>query len=577
MESRRQWILPNADPETQAAADNLCESLGLPRAIGRLLSQRGCRDVRAAERLLNPRTEHLHDPGLMADMDTAAERLVHALRHDEHIVVNGDYDTDGITGTTLLVSELRRLGARIDFFIPDRERDGYGVTPRLVKRAGEVGVRVMITVDCGSSDHEAIAQAREAGIDVIVVDHHEIPERPAAACAVLNPKRADCGYPFKGLSAVGVAYKLLQAVCTRLSHGATPEDGLDLVVLGTLADIQPVVDENRVLTALGLQRLRSESLRPGVRALLSSAGVRGEQVRSGHVGFRMVPRINAVGRVARGKMAVDLLLARDDREAWDMALAVEGQNERRRHLQEFVVEEARAQAADLWKQRERAALAMASERWHPGVVGIAAARLVDDYGVPVALVGIQNGVGKGSVRTVPGVNVRAALDAASELLVKYGGHREACGLTIEPQHVDAFAERFEAAVREQQDSPDERSYEIDVELDADDLGLPLLDGLDRLEPFGTGNREPLFLFQGLRVGERTRIVGQGHLKLDLELPTGRRLDGIAFGWGRDVPPADIMGVQLDAVGHVRRQDPRFGDDCQLVVSDLRTHATAQVP
>lgn len=575
MESRRRWILPSADPETQTAAESLCESLGLPRAIGRLLSQRGCREVRAAERLLNPSAEDLHDPSLMADMDRAAERLVRAIRDGEHIVVNGDYDTDGITGTTLLVSELRRLGAHIDFFIPDRERDGYGVTPRLITRAGEVGVRVMITVDCGSSDHEAIAQAREAGIDVIVVDHHEIPERPKAACAVLNPKRADCAYPFKGLSAVGVAYKLLQAVCMRLSRGATPEDGLDLVVLGTLADIQPVVDENRVLTALGLQRLRSESLRPGVRALLSSAGVRGEQVSSGHVGFRMVPRINAVGRVASGKMAVDLLLAPDDREAWDRALAVEGENERRRHLQEFVVEEARAEAAELWKVRERAALALASERWHPGVVGIAAARLVDDYGVPAALIGIQNGVGKGSVRTVPGVDVRAALDAASELLVKYGGHREACGLTIEPQHVEAFVQRFEAAVREQQETRDERSYEIDVELDSDDLGRALLEGLDRLEPFGSGNREPLFLLQGLRVRERTRIVGQGHLKLDLELPTGRRLDGIAFGWGRDVPPADIVGGRLDAVGHVRRQDPRFGDDCQLVVSDLRTHATAE--
>ncbi|MFQ5598937.1 MAG: single-stranded-DNA-specific exonuclease RecJ [Candidatus Krumholzibacteriia bacterium] len=571
MESRHKWILPRTDRTLASAAAALCRALDLPEVVARILCQRGYRDAHTVRLLLTPSLEQLLDPLLMTDMDRAVERLVRAVRGGEHIVVNGDYDADGVTGTALLVSELRKLGGRVDFFIPDRERDGYGITPRLVRRAGEVGVRVLVSVDCGSSDHEAIETARSLGIDVVVVDHHEIPRCPEAAWAVLNPKRSDCSYPFKSLSAVGVAYKLLQAVHARLLGTPAPDDGLDLVALGTLADVQPVVEENRVLTALGLQRLASQTLRPGIRALRAAAGVRADDVRSGHVGFRMAPRLNAVGRVARGKLAVDLLLAADDAAAGDLVRQVEGQNQRRRQLQQRVVDGARERAAGRWREARRASFVFASDAWHPGVVGIAAARLADEYGVPVVLIGIQGGVGRGSARTAGDVDVRAVLDAAADLLVRYGGHREACGLTIEPQRVTSFAERFDAAVRARRDTALERSLVVDAELGSEDLQPDLIDALDRLEPFGVGNPEPLFVFRGMQVRERTRVVGEGHLKLDLEFPGGGPLDGIAFGWGRDVQPGSIIGTRLDAVGHVRRQDPRFGEAFQLVVSDLRSH------
>lgn len=565
MQSRHRWILPPEDAE----AEPLGRALDLLPAVARLLCRRGYRDVDVARRLLSPHSDQLLDPALMTDMETAGDRLVHAVRAGEHLVVNGDYDTDGITGTALLVSELRRMGARVDFFIPDRERDGYGITPRLVQRAGEVGVHVLLSVDCGSSDHAAIEQAHGLGIDVIVVDHHEIPLRPAAARAVLNPKRSDCAYPFKGLCAAGVAYKLLQAVCMGLGRSQQPEDGLDLVAIGTLADVQPLVEENRVLTALGLQRLRSVGLRPGLQALLARSGVRGDEVRSGHIGFRMAPRINAVGRIARGKIGVDLLLADDAAAAERLAHEMEAQNERRRMIQEQILSEAREKAARAFDAASTAALVLASETWHPGVVGIVAARLADEFNVPVALVGIQKGIGRGSVRSAGGVNVRAALDAAADLLERYGGHKEAAGLTVRPEHIAALAERFESAVRLQRDGAAARSLHVDTELAAAEVGLALVEALDRLEPFGPGHPEPLFLFRGLEVEPGTRIVGEGHLKLDTVLPGGRRLDAIAFGWGRDLAPAAVIGTRIDAVGHLRRQDPRWGADCQLVVTDLR--------
>jgi single-stranded-DNA-specific exonuclease len=567
------WILPQADAPLESDAGTLHRELGLPLPVARLLCRRGYRDLESVRQLLHPSFEQLLDPLLMMDMDRASERLARAVREREHIVINGDYDTDGITGTALLVSELRRLGARVDFFIPDRERDGYGVTPRLVERAGEVGVKVLISVDCGSSDHDALEKARALGIDAIVVDHHEIPQRPDAAWAVLNPKRSDCAYPFKSLSAVGVAYKLLQAVCARLQRNATPEDGLDLVILGTLADVQPVIDENRVMAALGLARLRSDSLRPGVRALLATAGVRAGDVRSGHIGFRMAPRLNAVGRVARGKLGVDLLLAADTRVAGELASRVEGQNTLRKQIQEQMVTEARESAAQLWSEAPRPALVLASESWHHGVVGIVAARLCDEYGVPSVLIAIHNGLGRGSIRTAGNVDVRAALQETSELLLKFGGHREACGLTIEPEKIPAFRQRFEVAVGRQLDEAVPPTLHVDAALQPIEVEPELVDALDRLEPFGTGNPEPLFLLEGARVGQRSRIVGAGHLKLDLEMQDGRTLDAIAFGWGRDVNPADVIGNRLDALGYVRRQDPRWGGGCQLVVADLRPHGT----
>ena len=572
MQPRSRWILPTADAALDADAARLGRDLELHPVLARLLCRRGHRDLPAATRWLQPHLDDLCDPLLMTDMEVASERLARALQAGEHIVISGDYDTDGITGTALLVSELRRLQGRVDFFIPDRERDGYGLTPRLVQRAGEVGVRVLISVDCGSSEHETIALARSLGIDVIVVDHHEIPRRPEAALAVLNPKRADCAYPFKGLSAVGVAYKLLQAVCMRLLEKPTPEDGLDLVALGTMGDVQPLLQENRVLTKLGLERLRSGQVRLGMRALLGTAGVREEEVKSRPVGFRLVPRLNAAGRVARGKLAVDLLLATDEKEARRLALQLETQNERRRRLTEQVEAEAREQAAALWQRAPRAALVLLSATWHPGVVGIAAARLAEEYGVPAVLIGVQNGVGKGSIRTSGGVNVRAALDDAAAELVRFGGHREACGLTLEPGRFEAFRGLFEAAVARQQSEAQGRVLTVDAEIDPRDVGVELVDALECLEPFGPGNPEPFFLVRGVRAGERTRIVGSSHLKLDLQLADGTPLDGIAFGWGRDLAPAAVMGRRLDAVGQLRRQDPRWGQACQLVVADLREAA-----
>lgn len=563
MRRRRQWIHP--PPAAAAELDALIQACGVPPAVARLLWTRGHRDADLARTFLDPGHDHLFDPHRMAGMPAAADRVARAISDGEHMVVSGDYDCDGVTGTALLVSELRRLGGLVDFYIPDRERDGYGITPRLVERAGEVGIKVLMSVDCGSSEHTTIARARELGIDVIVIDHHEIPVVPDAAYAVLNPKRADCPYPFKGLSAVGVAYKLLQAVCTRLGT-ERPADGLDFVALGTLADSQPVVSENRVLVAMGLVRL-SQSPRPGVQALREAAGVH-TAVKSREVGFRLVPRLNAVGRVARGKLAVDLLLAPDAGTAQALARELEAHNTSRRDIEGAVTRTALERAELLVRTGNPAALVLASADWHPGVVGITAARLVDRFAVPAAVIGFQNGVGRGSVRTPPGIDVKAALDAASAVLVKFGGHKEAAGFTIEPHHVAEFTERFTAAIRAQGMQGRTQPLVLDAELRPLEIELGLAAALERLEPFGSGHAEPLFWVRGLRVGAKTRRVGEGHLKLDLECDSGAALDGIAFGWADRVVLGEAIGRPVEVAAHVRRQDPRWGSGVQLVVMDL---------
>jgi single-stranded-DNA-specific exonuclease len=566
MEPRRTWI----EPSPAGAAAATAAACGLPLPVALALWNRGFRHADAVRRFLEPTLDQLLDPDRMAGMGVAADRLARAVRDGEHVVVNGDYDADGVTGTALLVDVLRGWGGRIDFFIPDRERDGYGITPRLVERSGAVGVGVLVSVDCGSSEHATIARARDLGIDVVVVDHHEIPVPPAAAHAVLNPKRADCDYPFKGLAAVGVAYKLLQAVAARLGRG--PVDGLDLVALGTLADAQPVVDENRALVALGLDCL-NRTPRPGIRALRELAGL-GDAVRSREVGFRLVPRLNAVGRVARGKLAVDLLLAAGAAEAATLAAAMEAQNRIRRGLADAVTQAALERAARAARDGQVAALVLADPGWHPGVVGIAAARLVDCFGVPAAVIGAQNGIGRGSARSASGVDVRAALAAAGDLLEKFGGHREAAGFTVALDRVAAFAARFTAAVREQQvdrQGAPPGSLCLDAALVATDIDTALVDALERLEPFGSGHQEPLFLLRDVEVGLRTRTVGDGHLKLELLGGSrDRALDGIAFGGLPPHRPADLVGRRVDVAAYVRRQDPRWGDGAQLVVADLRS-------
>jgi single-stranded-DNA-specific exonuclease len=356
---------------------------------------------------------------------------------------------------------------------------------------------------------------------------------------------------------------------------AHPPDGLDLVALGTLADVQPVVDEKRIMISRGLLRLGATA-RPGILALKQMTRVEGARLKSGDVGFKLAPRLNAVGRVALAKLGVDLLLAESDQAAAQLVQLVESQNDHRRILQEKVVQEATHQAEALDHDREFDALVFASDHWHPGVVGIAASRLVDRYAVPTALIGVQNGMGRGSVRTAGGVDVRAALEDAADLLGKYGGHQQAAGFSIEPHNIAAFAARFEAAVRQRRGSERGRTLHIDVELQAAELGARLLDDLDRLEPYGEGNRQPLFAVCGVRVGARSRIVGDGHLKLDLQFADGTSLDAIAFGWGKEVLPAAIIGSQIDIVGQVQRQDPRFGSGHQMIVRDMRSTAPVAI-
>ena len=561
----RPWQLAEED---LAATRVLMDALGVSDTFARMLVNRGHRDPKRAQRYLNPRIGDLRRPDgdhEMSGFSTAVERLVRALESDETIGLFGDYDVDGVTSAALLARTLRRAGGRVVVRVADREA-GYGLSPDVVRTLHGEGARVLVTCDCGTSDHDAIATAVTLGVDVIVVDHHQVPDLSAGEpgwLALLNPHQSRCRFPFKGLASVGVAFYLAAALRTALvKRGRTagdPREELDLVAVGTICDLAPLTDENRILVQAGLERLR-KAPRPGFVALAQVAGVDLSTLRSGDVGMRIGPRLNAPGRLGSAALALELLLADTPAEALRLARAVEDVNTRRRDITLRVTEEAKQRA-----DGSRAAVVVAGDGWSHGVVGIVAARLVDELGRPAIVIGFDGDVGRGSARTIPGVNLYAALKEASSHLDRFGGHAQAAGLTVSRANLPAFIDAFERAVTSMASAPTvSLAYDASVSLGSIDLGF--VEELVRLEPCGVGNPEPCLVSEPVMV-ERTRIVGGDHLQVTLRDGTIVR-DGFAFRFGsRDPGSGARIGVayvpEIDTWGGNRR--------LRLRLRDLRVH------
>jgi single-stranded-DNA-specific exonuclease len=528
----RRWVARDAGVAA-GAAERLRSELGLSDPLCRLLALRGHTEPDAARRFLKPRLDQLHDAMRMAGMADAVDRIVRAVRAGERILVHGDYDVDGICSVAVLTQSLSRVGARVTPFVPHRMRDGYDLGEAGVRAAAAAGARLIVTADCGTTAYGAIVTARAAGIDVIVTDHHTPGTVLPAAAAVVNPNRADCPYPDKALAGAGVAFKLARAVTAALDGDAAALDWmLDAVAVATIADLAPLRGENRVLVAYGL-RVLARTRNAGLAALLRSAGIdTGRPITAGQVGHVLAPRLNAVGRVADAAVGVRLLLAEDEATAAALAARLEAENRTRR----AVDRETLAQAMDLLEaggfdaDRDRGVV-LAREGWHAGVIGIVASRVVERVHRPTVLLAVDAAAGRarGSARSVPGFHLYEAIRDCGGLLERYGGHRQAAGLDIRTDRIDAFREAFDARARTalgEEDLIPTLNLDLEVRLAETDGGLLRL--LRHFGPFGIGNPSPLFIARGVRLGAPVRRVGDGHARLLLR-QADARLPAIAFG------------------------------------------------
>lgn len=530
MSRLRRWCLvPQAEGGAAMAA-----ALGVSPLIGQLLVNRGVLDPAVAATFLDARLDQqLRSPMLFREMARAGTRLVEALDRNERIGIYGDYDVDGVSGSALLVRFLRSVGARPEplAHIPNRLRDGYGLGANGIEQLAAGGARVMITVDCGAVSHAEIALANQRGMDVIVCDHHQVATTRPPALAVINPIEPDAGFPFSGLCGTGVAFYLSLGTRMLLRERGSPVPDLrrllDLVALGTLADLVPVVEENRVLVRYGLRELET-SVQPGITALKRVSGV--SKINSSAVGFRLAPRLNAGGRLADAMRSLELLTTDDSATADRLALGLDEENRARQGIEREMLDEAIGLVEAGGGVGKRRGLVLASPAFHPGVVGIVAARLVERYYRPTVLIAAEEGTGRGSGRSIAGVDLYGALDACRDLLDRFGGHRMAAGLSIQLERVPELAARFDAEIAARTSDEDfVPQVRVDAELSLRGVDLGCLSDLARLEPFGTGNPEPLFLSRNVRVRDR-RIVGEHHLKLVLE-QDGRSIQAIGFGMG----------------------------------------------
>jgi single-stranded-DNA-specific exonuclease len=551
----------------ELAVATLAAELRLPIPICRLLCQRGYADVEPAKRYLRPRLDQLHDPSLLLDLDRAVERLVRAIRAHELIMVHGDYDVDGMCSTTLLLRAITSFGGRAIPFIPRRLEDGYDLSMAGVNAAIAAGAAVLVTCDCGTNALAPAAAAAAAGIDLIVSDHH-LPGGPLPDCvAVLNPKRPGCEYPDKDLAAVGVAFKIALALAKALGESEEPVMRmLDLVALATIADIAPLRGENRVMARYGLRRLAASPI-PGLRALIRAAGIEGKPLTAGRVGFILAPRLNAVGRLGHALRGVELLMTEDEHEANCIARELEELNRRRQELDRGTLREA-SRMIDALDLDATYGIVLGGHGWHPGVIGIVASRLVEEVCRPVVMVALDGETGKGSGRSISGFDLHGALTECADLLIRFGGHRAAAGVTVATERMPEFQARFNEVARARLTS-DDLIPEVKVDLDISlSEATPDLEALLRhFEPFGAGNATPVLAASGVRLAGPPRVLRNGHLKLRLA-GDGVELD--AIGWGMaDIAARLSTSTPLDVAFRLERDEWNGESRLQARLADVR--------
>lgn len=508
----------------------LGDNLNILPLTAQLLINRGLADCGRASAFLSPELKDLHDPYLLKDMDRAVDRIVRALGNKEKIAVYGDYDVDGVTSSALLCLFFKELGCEPLSYIPQRQTEGYGLNATAIKKLASDGVSLIITVDCGSGSANETAFARSLGVDVVITDHHEMPDGahvPSgvfASAALVNPKQEGCAFPFKGLAGIGVAFNLVVALRTRLRRGnffsgvePNLKKYLDLVCIGTIADMVPLIDENRIFVSHGLRELNVAS-RPGIRALIDVAGVKPGRIDADAVAFQFAPRINAAGRLSQASVAFELLTTTDPLAAERLARKLDSENKSRQKIEEEMLCEALAMIGQhaTGDAREVArGLVLCSEKWHPGVIGIVASRLVERFGRPAVLIALENGIGRGSARSIRPFDMLEGLSACSSLLERFGGHKAAAGLTIKQDNVAGFRQAFISHLDTALDDDDLiPEITLDAVVSLGDMDMRFLDEVESLAPFGVANAKPLLCLPSIEI-LGTEVMKEKHLRLRL--------------------------------------------------------------
>jgi single-stranded-DNA-specific exonuclease len=559
------------------ASERLSRALGLEPVIARLLVQRGLGDPDEAHRFLRPSLDHLHDPRRLAGLDAAVTRLERAFAAGERIVVHGDYDVDGISSTVILRRAMEMLGGNVGHFIPDRLKDGYGLQPSTIDRLHAEGATVVVSVDCGIRGHEAALRARELGVDLIITDHHEPGAELPVALAVLNPRRRDCEYPDKNLAGVGVALKLVQALCGRAGKTVWLPAFVKIAALGTLADVVPLVGENRVIAKVGLDLLSRGPHKVGLRALLEVSGLTGRRISGYDVGFVIAPRINAAGRMATPDIATRLLLASDDAladEARGLAEQLNAENVRRQQEEAAIVAEARTIVDGDPEIGARTVLVVAGDGWHRGVIGIVASKLVDAYHRPAIVLSIEGDVAQGSCRSIPSFDMLAALESCAPMLDRFGGHTMAAGLAFSTRRV----REFRGAVNEFADArlgPDDLRprQRIDATLGFRELTGQVAAQIVALAPFGAGNPKPVFAATGVEIADGPRRLKERHLKMAVR-HDGRVLRAIAWRGVERYGFLEGHRAPVDLAYSLEQSEFNGETYLELVVADVRPSCAA---
>jgi len=560
------WSILHPDKQCVNSIQNTFRT---SEVIATVLANRKIQNLDVANPFFNPSLEMLHNPFLMQDMEKAVERVLKNIKSGKPIMVFGDYDVDGTTGAASLYCAFKKFGADVTYYIPDRAEEGYGLSFQGIDVAKDNNINLIITCDCGINAFEQVEYANDKNVDIIITDHHTTDITLPNAHAVLNPKRKECGYPFKGLCGGGVAFKLITAIGNELNIPLTDyEEILPFITLGTAADIVPIKDENRAIVHYGLSML-NRLKKPGLKTLLELAGLKGN-ISVGQLVFSVAPRINAAGRLGDANRAVELLVTDDVQKARILSKELDEENKRRQFIQQAVVDEALLKVnaeADLNNEH---ALVLANEGWHHGVVGIVASRIKEEFSRPTVIISLENGLGKGSARSIPGFDLYEALTACKKYLSGYGGHPMAAGLTVSSNKLADFKKAFIHVANEQLTHEDlEPTLTLDSEMSLQDITPRFMDFLDKLSPYGPGNMRPKFAIRNVDIAGAPKVIGKTGEHLRFKIKQGlKSFQAVGFGLS-DKYELLITGQPVDIACVVETNEWQGNTTIQLNVRDIK--------
>ncbi len=566
----KEWVFLDENI-SDAQAEAYAEIFSIPKIVAKVLLNRGLTDAADAKKFLDKTSENFYSPNLMCDMDKAVERIKKAIENKESVVVYGDYDVDGITSTALVVRYLRQQGVNANAYIPDRQNEGYGINKAAVKKIYDSGATLLISVDTGITAFEETEYAKELGCDVIITDHHECKEELPKAVAVVNPKRSDCSYPFKDLAGVGVAFKLICAASEK-SENELLDEYSDLVALGTIADVVPLKDENRVIAARGIDKL-SKNPNTGLAAVISTLGLRQKWNNCAVVSYSIAPRLNAAGRMSNAMIAVDLLLTKDIEEAQELAIRLDEENRNRQNAEKIIFDEAveMINSIDLADKR---VLVLGKRNWHHGIIGVVASRICEKYNKTCILISIEDEWCKSSGRSVEGINLFDALSHCSDILEKFGGHAYAAGFSIKEEYIDELDRRLNEFAKEMDSAPKLPQILIDSKITVEDINAATIRKTEVLAPYGAGNKVPIYALMGARIVDVKTLSDGKHSRFLLESDK-KLVEAIAFGAG-SLTSEYCAGDVVDIAGELNINLYNGQIRLQIILSGIRmSHKTTE--